>query len=125
VSDLRSILRIKNMAANAASATRPDDPYAAPALAETYNRLREEARRLNERAGWSAEDFERELPTIEVTESVTGHVDIARQQRLLGLAREARIALGQLSGWAEGYEQAFVIEESLKAQSQQKKTGFS
>jgi hypothetical protein len=71
--DLHAVLRIKNMAERAAanvpeviSLQAPEGSYAAAyEAAQAYVRLRDEARRLNARAGWSEQDFDRELPEPE------------------------------------------------------------
>ena len=114
------------MAANATSATDPNDRLAALALAETYNRIRGEARRLNERAGWSVEDFERELPVIQIPPELQGHISMDTMKQLAKLGAQARLGLSQLSGWAEGNVEAFKIEEAYRAEKiKPKKTGFS
>jgi hypothetical protein len=67
--DLRAVLRIKQMAAEAGrDPTGPGLPSVNYEAAAACVRLREEARLLNERAGWSAEEFDRDVPYLEVSD---------------------------------------------------------
>jgi len=63
-SDLRAILGIKARAEAAivGDDDKPPSPSQAEDVIRAYDRLREEARELNERAGWSAEEFDRQVP---------------------------------------------------------------
>ena len=50
--------------------------------AEAYTRLREQARKLNERAGWDADEFDQEVPLAEFAEARPGEQPSTRAYRL-------------------------------------------
>jgi hypothetical protein len=105
MSDLRDIIRIKAMAEAAATALPPHPRDAqSDEVAATFVRLRAQALALHKRAGWGDEDaFALEIPVL------AGYpAPIQRGDR-------ARVLLGQLAAWAAGYQEAFEVEEQMKA----------
>ena len=110
--NLRSVIRIKTMARAAIPDTETVHSDTAWEMAKAYERLREEARKLSENAGWdSGDEFDAEMPPIRFPE-VPGNA------RPLG--RRARVLLGQLAGWAEGHQEAFELEARFKADAEAK-----
>jgi len=125
VSDLREIIRIKSMA-EAAADTGPRDAYPYPEqggeMARAYERLREQARALHERAGWGTESFDAEVPALDLPAP-----DLRGAERQMGrfagnLPHEAvsagvaaKVLLRQLAAWAAGHQETFEVEERMKA----------
>ena len=74
--DLRAIVRIKTMAQAAIGGSERPGIDESLQIVAAYERLRDEARALNERAGWgTGEDFDRELPPLNA--SLSGGRNIA------------------------------------------------
>jgi hypothetical protein len=123
VPDLHAIVRIKTMAQAAAMPPERPSIDASIQVVGAYERLREDARGIYERAGWgSAEDFDRELPPLEA--------NMAGGRAIVGAGDQARVLLGQLAAWAAGHQEAFEIEERMRATAEAKaresgKFGFS
>jgi hypothetical protein len=110
--DLRAVIRIKSMARAAADVREFKRSETGAELAAAYERLRQEARSLHERAGWGdGNSFDRELPPL--------HPDIATTSPM-SAGRRALVLLGQLAAWAEGYQEVFEIEAGLRAQAEAK-----
>ncbi len=60
------ILRIKHQAEAAASVSEQPGPEEGHEMAAAYDRLRNDARELNRRAGWGDDDqFEAEIPPLD------------------------------------------------------------
>jgi hypothetical protein len=122
--NIRAMYRLKE---SVKAALGEDNMYGAPELVEVYGRLREQARELNERAGWSTEDFEKEMPT-----GPSGGRQGGGPRALLDRNARIRMLLGQLGAWAEGNVQVFEFERKLEieakakaAASQKPPVGFS
>jgi hypothetical protein len=105
-----------------AAADIDDKPEAAAIEAmEAYTRLWEQARKLNERAGWDAEEFDQEVPFAEFADAPSVEDHRARAYRLRALnGPRAVFLLRQLAAWAAGYVEVFEIEARLKADAQAK-----
>jgi hypothetical protein len=120
--DLRAILRIKHMATEAGR--EPERGYAPPSasyeMAAAYIRLREEARLLNERAGWSAEEFDRDVPEPDFGDlpRPDDESDRASYELVSVAGPRARLLLRLLAAWAAGHAVAFEIEARLKADAE-------
>ena len=128
--DLAAVLRIKRMAeAAAAPAAGGRSPTAAEAveMVAAYERLRQQARELTRRAGWSVDDFDAELPALSDAEPV------ARANRATSMAaggvtafqavsRGLRVSvlLGLLSAWAAGYQEVFELDGRFEADAKVK-----
>ena len=123
--NLRSVLRIKTMARAASAGT--SELFSAETgweMAAAYERLRQEARKLNDRAGWgNGDEFDQELPPLDSDPAAvarllgsppTAHQNISR-------GRRARVLLGQLEAWAEGHQEAFELEARFKADAEAKR----
>jgi hypothetical protein len=120
------------MAAAAADIGDPPMPAAAEEAAAAYHRLRSEARVLVERAQWSTDDFDAELPegdfqvqtgtTVVFDEERFGrYEDKSLTFRLVSvIGPRARFLLRQLEAWAAGYQEVFEIDARLKAEAQAK-----
>jgi hypothetical protein len=119
MSDLRAVIRIKNMAQAAASGSDQPGPEEGLEMAAAYERLRAEARALNRRAGWGeGEEFDKDLPPINTSMGNSGPVYTwlaGDPDQQVTIGRRARVLLGQLAAWAAGNQEAFEIEERLKA----------
>lgn len=131
MSELRAVIRVKTMAAAAAATADYPTAEQGDEMARAYERLRREASAINERAGWgSAETFDEALPPItsgalinanisyaRVGENVASMIARGRNPAVEAVARgaRARVLLGQLSAWAAGHQEAFEIEERLRA----------
>jgi hypothetical protein len=114
--DLRVIVRIKHMAEAAAAADIDKSEAAAIEAMDAYTRLREQARKLNERAGWDAEEFDQEVPFAEFEDAPPVEDPRTRAYRLRALnGPRAVFLLRQLAAWAAGYAEVFEIEARLKA----------
>jgi hypothetical protein len=101
------------MAQAAIGTSDPPSIGEAQEIVRAYERLRGEARALNERAGWGkGEDFDRELPPLDAALGGGRAIVIAGQR--------ARVLLGQLAAWAAGHQEAFEIEERLRADAEAK-----
>ena len=88
---------------------------------EAYRRLREQARRLNERAGWDADEFDQEVPAADFAEAKRGEDARARDHRHTNRnGPRAQFLLRQLAAWATGYAEAFEIETRLEAEAEAK-----
>jgi hypothetical protein len=105
------------MAEAAAGSTRESAPMLGEAkeIAAAYVRLRAQARALTERAGWSVEDFDAELP--ELVDDDQRREGTTNEMRL---ALRGRVLLGQLAAWAAGYQETFEIEARLEADARAK-----
>jgi hypothetical protein len=124
--NLRAVIRLKTMAHAAAEAGDANTPDVGGELAATYERLRLEAMALAERAGWNTDDsFDRELPPLgNVVSSRRLPRGMASQQGMvnaLAKGQRARVLLGQLAAWAEGYQEVFELEERFKADAEAKR----
>jgi hypothetical protein len=121
--DLAAIVRIKRMAEAAASPAadgRRPTTVEAVEMAAAYERLQRQARDLTQRAGWSVDEFDAEMPELSDEPSVapsrsgTGlHPDLRRGLR-------AKVLLGQLSAWAAGYQEVFELDARLDAEARAK-----
>jgi hypothetical protein len=123
--DLAASLRIQNMAERAASDVAGDTPpySAAYEAAQAYIRLRAEGRSLAERALWSVEAFDSELPEPDFGELDDPSEPMHPRNAALDGMRvgpRARVLLNQLAGWAAGNVEAFKIEAGLKADADAK-----
>lgn len=119
MTDLRAIIRIKTMAQAAARIAEQPGPYEGEEMATAYGRLRRDARGLSERAGWgSGDDFDAELPPLP-DPSPPAHWGMDTEGWMDGLwveaGQRARVLLRQLAAWAAGHQEAFEVEEQLKA----------
>jgi len=115
--NLRAVVQIRTMASAAIS---PDERISSDAgweMAKAYERLRQEAKSLNERAGWgSPEEFDQELPPmIDEVASVRAMSSDELPDNAISLGRKARVLLGLLAGWAESNQEVFELEARFKA----------
>jgi hypothetical protein len=123
--DLATSLRIQNMAEVAASDVAVEAPAysAAYEAAQAYIRLRAEARSLAQRALWSVDAFDRELPEADFGDlgdpSAPMHPRNAAMEGIR-VGPRARVLLNQLAGWAAGNVEAFRIEAALRADAEAK-----
>jgi hypothetical protein len=62
--DLRVVTRLKEMAKAGANVAEYPSQSESEEMINAYRRLREEARKLVERAGWSVEEFDDEMPDL-------------------------------------------------------------
>jgi hypothetical protein len=123
--NLSAVLRIKSMARAAAASGDANTPDVGRELAAAYERLRLEAKGLADRAGWNDDDsFDRELPTIGAAPALRQlpRAMVGQQGMVDALAagQRARVMLGQLAAWAEGYQEAFELEERFRADAEAK-----
>jgi hypothetical protein len=118
--DLRSVVRIKNMAETAAAIDDKSETAAIEAM-RAYGRLREQARQLNERAGWDSDEFDQEVPVGDFEEAPPVEDPRARSYRVRAVnGARATFLLRQLAAWAAGYVEVFEIEARLKAEADAK-----
>jgi hypothetical protein len=123
MSNLRAVVRIKHMA-EAAAATGSADDYPYPEqgieMAQAYERLREEARALCVRAGWGTdEEFDKEIPPASFSAQDLAGGDNSREDpQAAGM--QARVLLKLLAAWAAGHQEAFELEEQMKATAKAK-----
>jgi hypothetical protein len=107
VSDLRNVIRIKTMAETAAATGNPTDypnPEEGREMADAYERLRNEARAINERAGWGGGSFDAELPPLAPEQdgppSGVHFDDHDHSWDAVERGTQARFRLRQLAAWA-------------------------
>jgi hypothetical protein len=120
--ELRTVLRLKHQAQAAAAVASQPNPEEGHEMAAAYERLREEARVLHNRAGWGDDEaFERQLPRLQA-QSIGSTARVARivssESKTFEAAAagsRARVLLGQLAGWAAGHQEALELEERLRA----------
>jgi hypothetical protein len=122
VSDLRNIIRIKRRAEVAAATGHADDypnPEEGREMAVAYERLRKEARGINERAGWGSDGFDEELPPLVPEKDgppLGVHFDDHDQSwDAMERGTQARFRLRQLAAWAAGHQEAFEVEGQMRA----------
>jgi len=88
-------------------------------MADAYERLRKEPRDISERAGWGADSFDNELPSLGGPEdgpSSSVHFDDHDESwDAVERGTKARFRLRQLSAWAAGHQETFELEEQMKA----------
>jgi hypothetical protein len=125
VSDLRSVIRVKTMADAAASAVTTNHPSVPQGieLVGAYDRLRAQAQKLNTRAGWGTDDeFDEELPPLEAVDAAAMHASprIGASPYAVTLGSQAQLRLRLLSAWAAGHQEAFELEEQMKANAEAK-----
>jgi hypothetical protein len=129
VSDLRTVIRIKNMATAAATVAGERTPTAPEGdeIGNAYERLRKQAQAVNLAAGWGTnEEFDEELPPLVLEQarasgivgSATSSARDSNAQVRRGL--RGRVLLGQLAAWAAGHQEAFEVEEQMKANAEAK-----
>jgi hypothetical protein len=124
MSNLRTVIRIKTMAQAAAAVSDQPGPEEGAEMAAAYERLRNEARKLNSSAGWGDDtSFDAEVPPIDAT-PIRDAPEVDRMRmgsnaafQAAAAGRRARVLLGQLAAWAAGHQETFELEESLKARA--------
>lgn len=120
--DLARIVRLKTMAEAAAQPTDKATPTELVEMAAVYVRLRWQARQLVERAGWSVEEFDAEMPSLDEAD-VRNAQEMHSRSRMsasaamnaVALGGRARVLLAQLAAWAQGYQQTFELEAQIEA----------
>lgn len=121
MSELRSVIRLRTMAEAAANVAEQPGPNEGLEMARAYTRLRDEAAALCARAGWGTEeDFARELPPLNWPPpgemfNIRGKLTAQQAYDAVGAGQRARVLLGQLAAWAMGHQEAFAIEEQMRA----------
>jgi hypothetical protein len=118
--DLGQLLRLKGRVDAAATVTEPDGS-AAPALTESYMRLREQILKMLDGGDLSAE-FNESFPEIEIVGSPGRHPrDVALAQMAHTVdARRAQTLLAQLAGWLDGLIQAETYEQRMRIEAEEK-----
>jgi hypothetical protein len=121
---LRAVLRIEAQAEAAAANHKPTRREAEEQV-NAYARLREEARMLSERAGWSFGEFDDEVPKAEYPPQRPGPAGrpggLPTSEAFYWVSEvspQARFLLRQLAAWCAGNIEAFQIEARLKAKAE-------
>jgi hypothetical protein len=124
--NLRAVVRIKTMAREAAgvdvTAVEIGDE-----MVKAYERIRQEAKALADRAGWNDDgSFDREVPPLVAEHVSARHQETApyggtEQYQVFVSGRRAKVLLGLLAAWAEGNQETFEIEARLKANAEAKR----
>jgi hypothetical protein len=117
--DLGKLLRLKGMIDSAASAVEAD-AASAPALTESYQRLREQVEKTLSGSDLLAE-FQASFPELPTVEGPTGSEHprevVSRARVAESAARKARALLGQLAGWVDGMIAERTLEKRLQAEA--------
>jgi hypothetical protein len=119
-------VRIKTMAREAA-AVDVTTVEIGDEMVKAYDRIRQEAKALADRAGWNDDgSFDREVPSLAPEHVSARHQETApfggpEQYQVVVSGRRAKVLLGLLAAWAEGNQEAFEIEARLKANAEVKR----
>jgi hypothetical protein len=115
--DLHEVIVVKSMATALAASADPG-PDEALEIVAGYERARQRAKMLNDRA-WPGSSFDAEVPPSTPAQSVhrlprgmEGHQAITDAQ---ARGKRAMVLSRQLAAWAEGHQEAFEIEARLAA----------
>jgi hypothetical protein len=116
--DLGHLLRLKGSIEAAASSVKPDGS-GAPALTESYMRLRSQVQQLIGESSLSGE-FESTFPVIEIVDKPMDHPRAAARAVMVheAAAQEAKGLLGQLAGWLDGLIAEQTLEQRLRFEAE-------
>ena len=116
---LGQLLRLKGMTEAAGTAVAADGA-SAPALTESYIRLRDQIANLLQ--GDFADEFDAAFPVVEEVRQPMDHPRAAARAAIIheAAARRARTLLGQLAGWLDGLIAEATLEQRLRFEAEER-----
>lgn len=123
--NLHAVVMIKNQARElvARPCAKPDEAHE---IAAAYDRLRQQARELNDRAWPDDQTFDRDVPPLSTTQALArmprAMMGSQPQFDAVASGQRASVLAGQLAAWAAGHQEAFEVEARLKADADAKAT---
>jgi len=119
--DLGELLRLRGMLESAA--TGPADGDGAPALTESYTRLRGLVRDYVEAHGLNIDEFDPAFPEIDLVEFPEHQHPrdfAARTMAHTPQAKRAQALLGQLAGWVSGLIDELTLDKRLRLEAEER-----
>lgn len=120
--DLGELLRLRGMIESAASSVEADG-NGAPALTESYSRLRGLTRDYVEAYGLNIDEFDPAFPEVEVVEYPEHEHPrrlAARDRTYAPRAKQAQALLGQLGGWVSGLIEELTLEQRMRLEAEER-----
>jgi hypothetical protein len=120
--DLGQLLRLRGMIESAATSVTADGD-GAPALTESYARLRGLARDFVEAPDLNIDEFDPAFPEMDVVEFAEHEHPrrlMARNTTYAPQAKRAQALLGQLGGWVSGLIDEITLEQRLRFEAQER-----
>jgi hypothetical protein len=118
--NLHAVTKIRSMAESLAKRTGVVADEGCE-LAAAYERLRQQAKELNERAWPDDTSFDNDVPPLADRKSVRtlprGMSNAQASVDALATGQRAVLLAGQLAAWAQGHQDAFEIEARLETEA--------